>query len=237
MSLPEHLPINHNISAIEAYKKAFLSGEKISVKGLCGRILRGKTSIDFTTLTDDPNRKIVMLMGPDGLLLLLGKSGYEMLSSIGYTSTYMTQKISEGTKFKLVVFPESRKAKPATWINVINMVSEAYPQIAIDLHHQISQLQSSSFDEIQDSSGYSFAEVDKNGPSDSRFMTLERYLNSTRQLTDTRAFLYFSVYLKELFSGNGYTYSTNGQRGMQEYVTLNQPTADLGKHILLDLSL
>ena len=47
---------------IDDYKDLFLESKvsKIPIEGLCGRILRGKTPEDFATLTDDPERKIIM---------------------------------------------------------------------------------------------------------------------------------------------------------------------------------
>ena len=174
------------VSTPEAYAQSFKHKEPVVVTGLCGRILRGKSPLDFTTLTDDPKRKIVMLMGPDGLSLLSGKESYDMLTSIGYTHSYIAQKISEGTQFKLAIFPESQDAKPATWTNMVDLVSRAYPEVSrsLDRHH--------------------------------------------RQLAN-------SVYLKDLFSGDGYTYTPDGQRGMQEYATLNKPINSLGNSILLDI--
>jgi hypothetical protein len=224
-------------STVEGYSKAFQEGKTISVQGLCGRILRGKNPNDFVSLTDDPNRKIVMLMGPDGLSLLPGKSGHEMLTAIGYTPDYINQKILEGTQFKLAVFPESKFARPATWSNMVSLISHAYPQTTKALHSHYNQLSKIPFEQIQTQSGFSFAEVEKNGPSDPRFMTIDRFMQSQMNLVDIRAFLYFSIYLKELFSGDGYTYSSDGYRGMQEFATLNQPINSLGKNALLDINI
>jgi hypothetical protein len=223
------------VTTPEAYSQAFLRKEPVVATGLCGRILRGKVATDFTTLTDDPKRKIVMLMGPDGLSKMSGKSGLAMLTEIGYTREYIAQKMAESTQFKLVIFPESKDAKPATWYNVIDLVSRAYPETAAALKRYHSQLANSRFDEIENQAGFSFAEVDANGSSDPRYMSFERFIASPQSLADTRAFLYFSAYLKELYSGDGYTYTPEGNRGLQEYITLNQPINALGKSITLDI--
>ncbi|HLD75813.1 MAG TPA: hypothetical protein VI874_02250, partial [Candidatus Norongarragalinales archaeon] len=65
------------IMELTRYRELFESGASVQkpVSGLCGRIIRGKKAGDFETLTDDPDRKLVMLMGPDGLETLLGKTG------------------------------------------------------------------------------------------------------------------------------------------------------------------
>ena len=80
---------------VDEYKKLFLDGKKnkIPITGLCGRIIRGKSPDDFLTLTDDPNRDIIMLMGGDGLEQILGKTGYEALINIGYMEDYIEYKV------------------------------------------------------------------------------------------------------------------------------------------------
>ena len=78
------------------------------------RILRSKSLEDFETLTNDPNRKIIMLMGGDGLEKILGKTGYEALISIGYMLDYIEYKIKSGFQFKIVIFNEGEIAKLAT---------------------------------------------------------------------------------------------------------------------------
>ena len=74
---------------LNEFEQLFNKGQRKLVSGLCGRIIRGKKTEDFTTLTDDPLRKIVMLMGSDGLENILGKTGYEMLTEIGYEKSYI----------------------------------------------------------------------------------------------------------------------------------------------------
>ena len=98
---------------VDLLRSGKYSGQKVS--GLCGRIIRGKAPKDFETLTDDPERKIVMLVDPDGLQGLLGKTGYDMLITVGYEPSYLKHKVQEGNRFKLVVFPEGGAAQLATW--------------------------------------------------------------------------------------------------------------------------
>ena len=47
---------------LNEYKQLFLEGKKNQnpITGLCVRILRGKIDKDFETLSDDPNRLIIM---------------------------------------------------------------------------------------------------------------------------------------------------------------------------------
>jgi|GEM_PF-28087 len=234
---------------IEQYLSALSGGRYSPVTALCGRILRGKKPADFETLTDDPSRLLVMFMGPDGLQTLLGKNGYEMLVAIGYQPDYLEHKVKEGNLFKLAVFPEGRAAKLATWDNVIEMVSEVYPVIKSDLVRALPELirrpfsywnavaATRGFDSPVTANGSSvFLPVEKAGKQHENFMTYERFLASRRDEFSVRSFLYFSVHLRELFSGDGYTYDDQGKRGMMEYIGRNLKISELGEYQLVDIN-
>jgi nicotinamidase-related amidase len=222
---------------ITTYTRNLRSGAtpSASVSDLCGRIIRGTKPDDFKTLTDDPTRKLVMLMGSDGLAKLLGRTGYDMLVEIGYEPEYIVHKVNQGNQFKLVVFGEGGAAKLATWQNTAEVVGATYPDVADMIRAKLGELKRTSFDEIERRAGFDFSEVDKLGSSDPRFMTHERFRNSRGTLVDVRAFLYFSVHLRELFSGDGYTYTADGRRGLMEYIVPNKPLAQLGQHEVVDI--
>ncbi len=221
------------------YCELFLAGKPVPVrmKGVfCGRVLRGTDPSDFQTLTDDPNRKIIMTMGPKGLFALVGRSGHDVLVEIGYERDYIARKVAEGNQFKLVVFTSKGQAWRATWGNVFSLVADAYPEIArIILHPNTSDLEYVSFEEIERDAGYAFSEVDKNGLSDPRFMTAERLLASRCELFQVRAFLYHTVYLRELFTGDGWTRTLEGGRGVREYMMPNALIDDLNDVRVIDL--
>lgn len=232
---------------IAEFKRNFLAQNRVSAQGLCGRIIRGTKSEDFLTLTDDLTRKLVMLMGPDGLEKITGLSGYDSLIEIGYEADYIVRKVvDEGNQFKLVVFPEGGEALLASWDNVVKVVSNVYPEAKNALLLYLDDFkriygnysdQRDAFFEIVKSAGFDFSEVDKNGPSDHRYMTYDRFLKSDQSIVDTRAFLYFSVHLRELFSGDGYTHNVNGQRGLMEYIVPNKPLSELGDYEVIDLDI
>jgi nicotinamidase-related amidase len=221
-----------------AYIQSLQSGApRISAQGLVGRIIRGKRPEDFATLTDDPKRQLVLLMGPDGLERLAGKNGYDMLVEIGYDRDYIKRKILDGNQFKLIVYRSGKNADLANWDNVIRIVSDAYPQVAGKLRRNAAELRTTTFDQIERLAGFDFSDVDAIGESDSRYMTAERFERSAGTLADTRAFLYFTVHLRELFSGDGYTYTNDGVRCLSEYLAINQRIDQLGEHELLSLSI
>ncbi len=225
---------------ISTYAKLLRTGQRPSqpCTGIAGRIIRGTKPEDFQTLTDDPTRKLVLLMGPDGLQSLLGKSGYDMLIEIGYEPSYIIRKVhAEGCQFKLVVFGEGGAAKPATWTNVIDAVSVVYPDLTRKLNPHRARLATVPFDEIERLAGYDFSAVDAAGPSDPRYMTEARFRSCVGTLVEARAFLYFTVHLRELYTGDGYTRTADGRRGMSEYIVPNLPLQQLGQYQLIDLDI
>lgn len=225
-----------NIETIPQFVDAYSTPTCVS--GLCGRIIRGKAPEDFLTLSDDPTRKVVMLMGPDGLENCIGLSGYDQLMKIGYPADYANDLIKDNTKFKMVVFQEGGLILQATWDNVAKVLMEVYPDIAGALS-SIPALKNFKYERFETSVKFSFREVQKNGPDDDRYMTYDRFkLIPVPNYNDLRAFLYFTCYLNELFSGDGYTYDEQGNRGLQEFIIPNQPIqalVDEGKAAIIDM--
>ena len=211
--------------------------KNFSANGNCGRIIRGQDPNDFLTLTDDPDRKIVMLMGPDGLSQIQGKTGYEALNIIGYEPDYIVRKVQEGNQFKLVTFPEGQDAILATWDNVAEIVKQVYPDVYSKISANLPLLKKKEFDEIERDAGYDFSEIDKNGKTDDRYMTYERYQDAGAGIIKARAFLYFTLHLRELFSGDGYTYDANGVKGLKEYFISNKPISDIQGSEIWDLDM
>ena len=230
----EKLPI---ASTIEDYRDAFINNEHVAVNGLCARMIRGKKPEDYEHLTDDTNRKIVMLFGPDGLEKLPGSDGYGVLELLGFTKEHIAERVNAGYKFKLAVFEEGSEARLATWDNVTQLAGETYPDIRDTLEQYLDELKATPFEDIEQAAGFSFATVCHNGINDPRYMTHERFLQSPQDLVATRAFHYFTLHLRELYSGDGYTYDHEGNKGVLEYIVLNKPLHELGRHALIDVAI
>lgn len=225
---------------LDEYKKVFESGKPATTKvtGLVGRLLRGMDAKAFETMTDDPDRRVVFLVDSTGLEALCGRSGYEMLQTVGWNNQYIHDKITAGNKVKFVVFPETA-CKLGTWDNVLSIVETMYPEVwsKIAPHRAtIAKMRIEDLPEIEKRLGFTFGEVEKLGKADSRFMTIDRFKSTRGTADEARAFLYFVAHLRELYTGTGYTQNSSGQRGVAEYILPNRPLSQLGDHELLDIS-
>lgn len=203
--------------------------------GMFGRILRGKHEQHFETWNLDPNRKLIFLVGEDGLAELQGKTGYEMLLAIGYPIEYIEYLLNTGFRFKLVLFTNEAPIALATWDNTLALAAEVYPEIADDLFRHKEALKNVEFEEYERVAGYRFRDIDKIGHGDERYMTYERYHQSSRSLLETRSFLYFAVRLNELYGGDGYTYDDEGNRGLREYISIANVLKELKDFLLFDI--
>jgi len=221
----------------QEYFRAFLAGQIVfeDDKLIRGRILRGKKRRHFENLSDDEERRLIMLLGMDGLKRLPQMSGYQMLQFIGYTEEAIAHRVAEGFQFKLVVFTDVLQSRLATWHEVLMKVREIYPDIAEYLEEFREELARLSFSEIEARAGYKFWEVEKKGPADWRYVTYDRLVNQPRSLVLLRAFLYHCLHLRELYRGDGFA-DNNGERGPAEYVARNVKLSELGDYKLIDLT-
>jgi hypothetical protein len=117
-----------------AYARAFVarfaSGQRLEDTifcGFAGRVLRGVTSADFLTLTDNPLRRVVFLTDAAALGTLIGSDGWEILKQIGYADAFIAGLLARQTRFKVALFPEVAM-RAATWDNLLDLASEAYPE-------------------------------------------------------------------------------------------------------------
>lgn len=216
------------MTAIDKFVEAIRTKRPLSrVRGCYGRIVRTRHDKPLS-LTEELDRRVVMVMGPGALATLIGKSEYEMLSLIGYTDDYIRRKLAEGYLFKLVVF--SRPAgslKIANWKNTIGGIIDAYPEIADIVAANGKAVASTSLEEFERQAGFKLADVDTLGIDDPRFMTVERLLASDRGPLATRRFLYHVTRLSELYTGNGMTKTAQGGLGLRENIMRNRPISEL----------
>lgn len=207
---------------------------KKRVKKLYARLVRSRNKIPHV-LAEERDRRVTMVMGPSGIERLLGKDGFDMLIELGHTAEYIAHEVVVGTKFSLVIFRRQKGMRSATWTNVLNAVGEHYPEVKhlVDAHAR--ELKRTKFADWQDQAGFKFADVHEQGRQDPRFMTVSRLLESKGDALAVRRFLYHTIRLTELFSGDGYTRRHDGKRGVREYVLENKLLARLGERVVVDL--
>ncbi|MFX1573628.1 MAG: hypothetical protein ACFFB0_12830 [Promethearchaeota archaeon] len=224
---------------LDVYKDLFLNQKRdqTPITDIMGKITRGKTSKDFKTLTHDPTRKIVMLMGSDGLERILGNSGLETLVEIGYTQDHIHHLINQGFKFKLVIFNAVSSCLLATWDNTAKLASKVYPKAKKKIYNKLEELTQVSFEKIEKESSMIWGEIDKIGTSDPNFMTYKRFKQSKGTLIDVRKFFYFTLHFRELFSGDGFTYNQKGEKTLKEYICLNQKLKNFSDYRLIDIEI
>uniref|UniRef100_A0A6C0KPT3 HD/PDEase domain-containing protein n=1 Tax=viral metagenome TaxID=1070528 RepID=A0A6C0KPT3_9ZZZZ len=213
------------------YANAFEKGEQVVVKNLVGRVLRGQTDADFLNLSPDPNRKLIMFMASDGLQELINKSLTDILITIGYPVDYIKELLRSNTKFKLLVASEQDEILPATWDNLLTLITIQYVNTNIPryLEQNLDELKSNSFN-----TGFSNI-MKARDPSFSGKMTAERLNYSKGSLWEMRQFLNDVLNLNELYMGDGYTYTKDGEKGVAEYFSLNAPIKNLRDVLLINL--
>ncbi len=215
-------------------------------RGRYGRIIRLHPTMNVPALTEEVDRRVVMVMGPSGLKSIADKPALTMLSSIGYTNAYVERKLAEGFTFHLLTFPKPSSPKKggkhrelaiANWKNTLAAISAAYPEIAHLVKIHAKELKRTSFGSFEEQAGFSFATVDKLGASDPRFMNLSRLLESPGSACDLRRFLYHVTRLSELYNGDGRTRTEEGKPGVREYIMANRPLTELGQYELTAIHL
>jgi hypothetical protein len=238
LSATENLNNNNIHIFVNAYKSSLQKcTHQNNIQGVVGRVIRGKSAHDFTTLSNDPKRFVIMMIDADGLQGLLCLNGYTILKKLGYSNSdihkFVTQ---EGLHFKLIVTEPSNKIVLATWDNIPDVLYEAYKPImgetyARNLQQKIKNaipaLKIESLNSIESSAGYQFGSIKENDP---RYMTADCFMASKGSIIDARAFLFHTIQLREEYRGDGYTTG-----GLHEYFSPNVSLKKLGKYQTIDL--
>jgi hypothetical protein len=204
------------------------------------RILRGRPgSDDFTRMSPDPNRRIVMTTD-DPRLVSLASSGAvtpealraEMVR-IGWPEADIDRYVAEGLEFRLAVVPPGDTALPATWGNYLNMLAEVNPSLPG------AYLQSFESQLAQNSGPEGYRNLMQSRPADFRGPMTERMLadayaaqGSKLEPWQVRQFLHDQYNLNELYRGDGYTYTAAGERGVREYITANRGIDEMNARLV-----
>lgn len=218
--------------AIDGYLHHLLCRSRpSSAQPVCGRILRGSSETDFKHLSPDPNRRVVMLLGSQGMHDLIGLRLNDALKFIGYSESDIRQHSNK--MFCIFVGQPGTNLKPATWDNLIEIAALMYPEVAAKLTRNLEALKTHELATLERLAGFSFSEVEMIGPEDPRYMTAERFAKSSGNPYEARLFLFCSLQCRELFAGDGFTRRPDGSIGTEEYVAPNKPLWQLGPHALI----
>lgn len=177
-----------------------------------------------------------MILGPSALGSIASLPGDLAVAALGYPPVYIKRKLEQGFRFRLALFERpDGPVRLATWSHAIEAVCEAYPELAMMIRRQAGLLATSSSEDIDCLAGFSLEAVDEAGPSDPRFMTLERLAASGGSFVEVRSFLYHTVRLNGLFTGDGRTMTASGMPGVREYIIANRPIDTLRSLEIVDL--
>ena len=222
---------------------------------LGGRATKGTAGSDqFTWLNSDGAiQRTAFAMAGDGLAVFLNEPRLiDAMRTLGWEDRWIRRKLEDGKVFKLGVFPLRGSATPATWDGVIEMIGMAFPESVADkVRRHAAALRSTAFETIEaearkpggflgpDSTYFDVNET-KTSPGksdDPRFMSEARFAEAgvAGTLYEARGFLYQCLSLNPLFDGNGYTKTESGERGIKEYLVVNQRVAEMRLHRYIDM--
>lgn len=232
-----YIPPRQIANTPDAFRQALQRGLHVTVEGLVGRLIRGTKPEHFETLTDVPNeRRIIQLTDSQGLTELLAKKDTRaMLNHVGWADSFINDKVASGHQFKLVVFPEhGTPARRAYWLEQLEVVAAAWPELAGVITHTtaLSLLRKWPFEywdgQVRSLPGAcGISQLDAGHPL--------RDLSTGLSALKLRIFLYYAAQLKELFSGDGFTWNADGTRGLPEYTMANQAIKNIPGAMIIDL--
>jgi len=88
---------------------------------------------------------------------------------------------------------------------------------------------------FEESAPFNWQQVARNGRSDPYHITYQKLINASGTLLEVRSFLYYEIGMKELYRGDGFTYTLNGSKGYPEYFAVNQKVSDFNSHCYQEL--
>eukprot|EP00873_Tetraselmis_striata_P012862 jgi/Tetstr1/433126/TSEL_022458.t1 len=101
------------------------------LRGVRGRSVRGVKPEHFEKPSDEPGKKFSWICTPGTLQPLLGLTPcVAMVQHVGFSTSWLRERLSDGTSHKLVLFPDEATL-PATWANFMASIRETFGE---DVH-------------------------------------------------------------------------------------------------------
>lgn len=192
----------------EAFARCFGRGERCApppLAGVCGRVLRGVREEDFCALSDDPARKVVFMLDAQALGDLLGRTGSDLLTQIGYAPGEVRALMAQGVRFKLVIVPQVAMAR-ATWDTLLDLVAACYPEWEERIATARATLKALPYAQVMAGGG---------------------------EAAKVRRFLEEALHVSPLFAGDGFT-RCGGRAVYAEYACCNYPLSDFADWCLIE---
>jgi hypothetical protein len=186
-------------------------------------------SVISTTMANADARKIQFIMDRETILAnCVGKSTEEILKELGWAKSQIDNKKGKTEWiFQLLVFPEESldEVYLSTWSNMRMLLIKNYPSLKSVVDRHWDEMTNKSFGDLEmmhdrpfSSENFTFSGLDhkiKNNGIDSI------------TITDLRHFCYSDLGLKQLFTGDGFSYDYHGNKTNPEYVTSNKLREDI----------
>ncbi|MCB0394140.1 MAG: hypothetical protein KDD25_06255, partial [Bdellovibrionales bacterium] len=159
--------------------------------GVYGRILRGQEDVDFTLMSPNHRRRIVLFMSSDGIERTFHMDNKDdPLEVIGYPKQQIENFRSNGTKFRLLLIYNPKGIVRATWDNLLVKLESSYgpnhPATRLYIKFEL-KLKTTSFNELFPDGVATSVDADQ--------------LTDESSLEDYRSFLYSELNLNSLFTG------------------------------------
>jgi len=200
--------------------------------GVCGRVVRGRSEADFAMLAFASGRRLAWVTGPAGLRSMLGRTGAQIVLSIGKDPAWLHEKLAEGMRWRLAVLPQA-VCERADWAGVLALIEAHYPEIAGKLLRWRDAVQDPDLAHTIDPNLVTGAV--KDDADHQAHMSVARYTTCPDTAANARLFLWHSLGLNQLFVGDGWATDPLTGKRVEEYLTANIPLAAVAGHRVIEL--
>ncbi|KAJ3405945.1 hypothetical protein HDU80_000444 [Chytriomyces hyalinus] len=213
--------------------------DDLDLPDVYGRFLRGTDEKTLSILSDEPGKKLSWVFGPETLPRIVGNSAAQAMLSLGFSKTWLLNRLRDGTRHRLVLMQSPADCVLATWDSILRLIQIKYGDAVWGrVAPFISALKNTAFDEI-DVAGRlrQVAElpvhqkiVHPDFYSADKFLAIEEVT-----LYDVRGFFYHSIGCNYLFQGTGYALDGDSGERTPEYLMPNSLLCDIPNSVLLNL--
>lgn len=212
---------------------------------LCYRLVRGRQAGEFDYLAYPPAEKRLAWVSASTSISevfaeLVGDepTPIELIArTMGKPEAWVASKVRSGYAWKLIVMPRSM-CQLADWPGCLSMVQRAYPEVASKIARYRFKLMTTPFEDIEASlEGATFRSIKDTKRESGFYIDLER-LRSLREPTlwQVRGFLYNTIGVNELFSGDGLRTEPGSGIIEEEYLTFNRRLDEVHGVRIFDLT-